>query len=123
MLVWLVCVMFSQVACMSLSTTLPLADVLRTASTAARAAGKLMRTQIGAEIVATKAGSKDLLTAVDKECETRGIRTPSLSIWSEDPTPAPLEPRSEGWAFESLSPQARRLSLRSCPRRSQRTPF
>ena len=47
----------------------PLTDVLRTASAAARAAGELMRSQIGADVIKTKAGSKDLLTAVDGECQ------------------------------------------------------
>ena len=30
----------------------------------------------------------------------RGTRTPSLPIWRQMPSPAPLELRTEGWAFE-----------------------
>ena len=65
--------------------------------------------------------------------ERRGTRTPSLPVWNEEAsaeglepracrsgvmiqTPAPLELRSEGWAFESLVPQAR-STCASCSQR------
>ncbi len=45
------------------------AAILQTATVAARRAGEIMLAKLGAEVVATKAGDKDLLTAVDAECE------------------------------------------------------
>jgi hypothetical protein len=48
----------------------------------------------------------------------RGSPIPSLPIWSQVPSPAPLELRSEGWAFEHGS-LWRQASGRTGPRSSR----
>ena len=42
--------------------------ILDTATRAGRAAAGVITTKLGAEVIKTKAGARDLLTAVDTEC-------------------------------------------------------
>ncbi|CAE8585667.1 unnamed protein product, partial [Polarella glacialis] len=44
-------------------------EVLRVAEIAARAAGQILASKVGADVVKTKAFAADLLTEVDSECE------------------------------------------------------
>ncbi|KAL1524660.1 hypothetical protein AB1Y20_019546 [Prymnesium parvum] len=50
------------------------ASLLKTASTAAKAAGHIMTRKLGAEVVKTKYNPRDLLTAVDAECQSEVSR-------------------------------------------------
>ena len=56
--------------------------VLATASKAARAAGELIREKVGADVIKTKAGAKDLLTEVDGHCQ----ETIEAMVMMEHPT-------------------------------------
>jgi myo-inositol-1(or 4)-monophosphatase len=56
-------------ACLSAAELQENEAIARTAELAARSAGKIMREKLGADVVATKAGDKDLVTLVDGECE------------------------------------------------------
>ncbi|CAE7602869.1 suhB, partial [Symbiodinium sp. CCMP2456] len=80
--------------------------VLEVASEAANAAGLLIATQVGAEVIETKAFEADLLTAVDRQCEEqiRGIvklHFPSHAFLGEESAGADLDAilGSDGWLW------------------------
>ena len=74
---------FLLLACVTApSAALQLSPLLKTASTAARAAGDIMTRKLGADVITTKLNARDLLTAVDAECQA----TVSSIISSDYPT-------------------------------------
>lgn len=73
--------------------TLCIEEVLDTATRAGRAAGSLIVQKVGAEVVKEKANARDLLTAVDSECqrvieETVMAHHPTHAFLGEESVPA-----------------------------------
>ena len=82
------------------SATVQLDAILSTATRAGRLAGALIREKVGAEVIKTKAGAKDLLTAVDSECqrlieEAVAADHPTHAFLGEESVPAGAKASAE----------------------------
>jgi len=74
--------------------------IIQTATRAGREAGAIIAAKVGAEVVSTKAGVRDLLTAVDAECQATieacvAADHPSHAFLGEESVPAGAKASAE----------------------------